>query len=185
MRSLSASLAATAALAAVAAASSCYDGLYMIVARGTDEVPGPGSMGAVADLVASKIPHSKVIGVPYPATFNHYTESEYDGAKEVRLMAMSYASECPGKKMALLGYSQVRPWSFFVAEPSPCPVPYRCCCSRGCHTHRFCCCVVAADILVAVDKRAPKPPAMPSAEAARPRFPTSQPCRPRSRKTVG
>ncbi|KAJ5601415.1 hypothetical protein N7510_010949 [Penicillium lagena] len=110
-------------VAAVAAAtnSSCADGLYMIVARGTLEpkIASPqgyfpadtGSPGYVAQLIAAKIKGSKIAGVKYPASMQDpsYAKSEDDGAATMLQMAKEYHSSCPSSKMALLGYSQIFP----------------------------------------------------------------------------
>jgi acetylxylan esterase len=104
-------LAAAMATAAAAAASSnpnnCTQGLYMIVARGTGEPAGVGSMGVVANQVAAQIPGSKVVAVDYAATFDDYLGSEYGGAKDLVTLVTDYHADCPEGKMALFGYSQV------------------------------------------------------------------------------
>lgn len=89
----------------------CADGLYMIVARGTNEDPGPGVMGtAVADVVADRIAGSEVVGLDYPASFGSpgYFESVADGGQAVKDAVEEYHAACPDGKMAVLGYSQVR-----------------------------------------------------------------------------
>lgn len=96
----------------------CTDGLYMIVARGTGEPAAAskdglypensGSPGYLAQLIAAQIKDSKIMGVDYPATLNDYVQSENDGANVMLQLANEYHSSCPGSKMALLGYSQVR-----------------------------------------------------------------------------
>jgi len=112
----------TAGLLATAAAaqnSNCTDGLYMIVARGTDEPAAAspkglypentGSPGYIAELIAAQIKDSQIMGVKYPASLEDpsYVQSENDGAATMLQMVNDYHSSCPGSKMALLGYSQV------------------------------------------------------------------------------
>ena len=109
MRSLSLLIAmAAASSSSAASASSCVDGLYMIVARGSDEAPGTGVTGAVADEAARQIKGSKVVGLAYPATFANYISSEQTGAQAMRSAVEDYHDKCPHSLMALLGYSQVR-----------------------------------------------------------------------------
>ncbi|KAH7310472.1 cutinase-domain-containing protein [Stachybotrys elegans] len=98
-----------AAGAGVAAQSStCADGLYMIVARGTNEDDGPGSMGELADRVAGRIQGSQVVGLEYPATFvdPFYAESVEAGAEAMREIVTRYHSDCPGSYFAVMGFSQ-------------------------------------------------------------------------------
>lgn len=105
------------AVATAAANSNCTDGLYMIVARGTDEPAAAskdglypvntGSPGYLAQLIEAQIKDSLIMGVEYPATLNDYVQSENDGATTMLQLAKEYHSSCPDSKMALLGYSQV------------------------------------------------------------------------------
>lgn len=97
--------------------TNCTDGLYMIVARGSEEQAAAsksglfpansGSPGYLAQLIAAQIKDSKIMGVEYPATLNNYIPSENEGANVMLQLANDYHSSCPGSKMALLGYSQV------------------------------------------------------------------------------
>lgn len=97
--------------------TNCTEGLYMIVARGSDEPAAAsksglfpansGSPGYLAQLIAAQIKGSKIMGVEYPATLNNYIPSENEGANVMLQLANDYHSSCPGSKMALLGYSQV------------------------------------------------------------------------------
>ncbi|CAI7565397.1 unnamed protein product [Penicillium discolor] len=96
--------------------TNCTEGLYMIVARGSDEPAAAsksglfpansGSPGYLAQLIAAQIKGSKIMGVEYPATLNNYIPSENEGADVMLQLANDYHSSCPGSKMALLGYSQ-------------------------------------------------------------------------------
>ena len=101
-------LLAAGAGAASAAATECSSGLHLIVARGTNEDSGPGSMGALAELVADRIKGSDVEGLDYPATMTDpdYITSVEEGADEMRETIRGYAKACPGNKVAVIGYSQ-------------------------------------------------------------------------------
>ncbi|KAJ5615419.1 hypothetical protein N7537_000533 [Penicillium hordei] len=95
----------------------CTDGLYMIVARGSEEQAAAsknglfpansGSPGYLAQLIAARIKDSKVVGVEYPATLDDYIPSENEGANVMLRLANEYHAPCPDSKMALLGYSQI------------------------------------------------------------------------------
>lgn len=95
--------------AAARAQYTCADGLYMVVARGTGEDPGPGEMGRVADLVADKIEGSRVVGLDYPATLggDGYMDSVMDGQSALKTEIEGYSKACPDGKIAVMGYSQV------------------------------------------------------------------------------
>ncbi|KAL2818713.1 cutinase-domain-containing protein [Aspergillus cavernicola] len=106
-------------LAAATAATNltCTDGLYMIVARGTEETAAArngfypansGSPGYVAQLIAAQIKDSIIMGVDYPATITDpsYVQSEEEGITTMLQLVNQYHSSCPNAKMALLGYSQ-------------------------------------------------------------------------------
>lgn len=118
MRSTSIALLAAAAGAAVAENSTdCSEGLHMIVARGTNEDAGPGSMGELADRVADRIKSSDVEGLDYPASLTDpdYVDSVSEGTSELRETIREYVKACPDSKLAVLGYSQVgifRNWSY-------------------------------------------------------------------------
>lgn len=92
----------------------------MIVARGSDEpqyppqIPGYGDLGRVVDRIKQRINDSDAYAVVYPAASavsqNPYqVESIRQGSEAARKAIMDYATECPGHKIALLGYSQVCP----------------------------------------------------------------------------
>ncbi|KAL6916066.1 hypothetical protein FSST1_007561 [Fusarium sambucinum] len=86
----------------------CYDGLFMIAARGTNEDKGSGRIGDIAEAVAKRINGSHVYGLDYPATFQEpdYEESEADGVKKLKDILGSYFYQCPKNKVAVFGYSQ-------------------------------------------------------------------------------
>jgi acetylxylan esterase len=88
--------------------SSCVDGLFMIVARGTNEDPGPGVTGLIAERIASRIKDSDVVALDYPATYTDplYTDSVNNGTQELSEVIRNYTESCPDGKMAVFGYSQ-------------------------------------------------------------------------------
>ena len=83
----------------------CYSGVYMIVARGSNEDAGEGTTSQVADLVAAAIPGSGRVAVDYPATITGplYPESVTQGINDAKAKIQAYISACPGGKIALLG----------------------------------------------------------------------------------
>jgi acetylxylan esterase len=107
-----ASAASLAAAAPVAPRQTCYSGFYMIVARGSDEAPGEGAPGAVADLIAASVPDSASVAVDYPATIVstsgiEYPESVIDGINDTIDKIQSYVDACgSASRIVLLGYSQ-------------------------------------------------------------------------------
>lgn len=90
------------------AATACAVGVHMIVARGSQEAPGEGMIGAIATKVQQYIPGSDSEAVDYPATISNYSRSEASGVAAMHNMIHSYVERCPSSKIALLGYSQVR-----------------------------------------------------------------------------
>lgn len=106
-------LAGTAAALAIRSTSdniTCTDSLYVLVGRGTNEAPGPGVSGALADKIAEKVKGTVVGAVNYPAKWSDpdYFVSESEGAKAVSDEIKQYTDKCPKAKIAYLGYSQVR-----------------------------------------------------------------------------
>ncbi|UQC79542.1 cutinase [Colletotrichum lupini] len=99
-------LAATAATAQNAT-STCATGVYIIVARGSNEAPGSGRIGSVANGTFAAIPGSQIAPLDYPATFDNYSTSVAAGAVALNAALTSYNARCPNSKVALLGYSQV------------------------------------------------------------------------------
>lgn len=88
--------------------SSCVDGLYMLVARGTGEELGPGITGLIADRIADRIDDSKVVAIEYPASLTDpvYTASVNNGSELVSAAVRNYTENCPDGKLAVFGYSQ-------------------------------------------------------------------------------
>ncbi|KAL7963774.1 carbohydrate esterase family 5 protein [Trichoderma compactum] len=103
---LSLSLLAASSTAAAATQPTCAKGLYMVVARGSEEPAGTGVTGNLTSQIAAKVPNSQVVPVDYPATLSDYETSEGDGVKAMQLLINNYSQACPGNKIAILGYSQ-------------------------------------------------------------------------------
>lgn len=87
----------------------CYSGVYMVIARGSNEDPGEGRPSLVADLVAAAIPGSGRVAVDYPATITGplYPTSVTDGIKDAIEKIESYIDTCgSSSRVVLIGYSQ-------------------------------------------------------------------------------
>lgn len=97
---------AASSLAAAQNSTSCASGVHMLVARGSDEAPGPGRMGIIADGVQEAIPGSNIESVAYPATFTDYPDSVGDGVEAMTDALTRYTQRCPDSKVVLMGYSQ-------------------------------------------------------------------------------
>lgn len=101
----------TASLALAAAArapSNCTtSGAHIIVARESGAPNGVSVMNLVAEEVASRCAGSDTAGVPYPADFSPYVESEGYGVGNLTEMVLDYRASCPDSKIVLMGYSQV------------------------------------------------------------------------------
>lgn len=90
-----------------AAAGPCPD-VEVVSARGTDEPPGPGSIGqAFIDSLTSKVPGRsfEVYGVNFPAS-NDLVRSSSAGANDARAHVQSTVANCPNTTIVLDGYSQ-------------------------------------------------------------------------------
>ncbi|KAK0642226.1 cutinase-domain-containing protein [Cercophora newfieldiana] len=88
------------------AEEACATGLHMIVVRGSNEEPGMGKIGVIAGNVSLAIPGSTSVGVEYPAAIDKYASSLAEGTTELVRLVGEYEKQCPGGKIALLGYSQ-------------------------------------------------------------------------------
>lgn len=104
-------LAALTAAAPVSTRQSCASGFYIIVARGSNEAPGEGKPGQVADLIEQMVPGSYSVAVDYPATIidddGSYPESVTDGINDTEDKIKSYVAACgSGSRIVLVGYSQ-------------------------------------------------------------------------------
>ena len=85
--------------------SSCSK-LHMIVARGSTEPQGEGSVRAITAQIQNLVSGSSSEGIMYPATLEDYQSSESQGAAAMVQAITNYAQACPDSKIALLGYSQ-------------------------------------------------------------------------------
>lgn len=105
-------LAAAAVIPSVSAQNggntTCAQGLYMIVARGSNEPEGEGRLGPIVDTVLGRIRGSDAIGLDYPATIDDpvYMESVAEGGKAMKSAVEEYHDACPNGRIAVLGYSQ-------------------------------------------------------------------------------
>ncbi|KUI62785.1 Acetylxylan esterase 2 [Cytospora mali] len=81
-------------------------GAHIIVARESGAPNGVSVMDTVAEEVAARCPGSDISGVPYPAEFNPYVESEGEGIGNLTEMVLDYQSCCPDSQVVLMGYSQ-------------------------------------------------------------------------------
>lgn len=114
--SLTLSLLAASSTAAAATTTTCAKGLYMVVARGSEEPAGTGVTGNLTSQIAARVPDSQVVAVDYPASFDDYEASEGDGVKAMQQVLNSYGEACPGNKIAVLGYSQVWKRLYYWSE---------------------------------------------------------------------
>lgn len=79
----------------------------MIVARGSTEAAGEGKPGAVADLIAARVPGSASVAVNYPATLDNYPSSVTAGINDAKAKVQSYVDACgDSSRIVLIGYSQ-------------------------------------------------------------------------------
>ncbi|OLN88112.1 Acetylxylan esterase 1 [Colletotrichum chlorophyti] len=110
MRTKTTTAAVTGLLAATAAAqnstSTCATGVHLIVARGSNEAPGSGRIGSVADGVVAAVPGSQIEPLVYPASFDNYSSSVATGVEAMKIALTQYSTRCPSSKVALLGFSQ-------------------------------------------------------------------------------
>lgn len=107
--SISTVLLSSFANAAPAANPACQNPIHILVARGSNQAPGTGSIGAVSDQMKLYAPKAHVQAVKYPATTDNpaYTDSLKTGTLNLQRMIRNVVDECPNAKIALLGYSQV------------------------------------------------------------------------------
>lgn len=101
------SLCVAAALASpieLEARQACPDA-YIITARGSNETPGEGTLGAVSQNILSRVPGMS-IGVDYIATLDNYEFSQAQGVMVMTDMVKARVNECPEAKIVLMGYSQ-------------------------------------------------------------------------------
>jgi acetylxylan esterase len=90
----------------------CVSGLYIIVARGSDEDPGEGKLAQVSSLIKDRVPGSMSVAVDYPAAIidesSIYPTSVSDGVSNTMQQVQTYVDTCgSASRIVLLGYSQV------------------------------------------------------------------------------
>ncbi|KAF5720353.1 acetylxylan esterase precursor [Fusarium mundagurra] len=86
--------------------SSCVSGAHIVASRGSLEPRGPGIIGAVAQQIHQRIPHSDTVSLEYPAIYNPYQPSQMEGVAALSVMLAQYVTVCPNTKIILLGFSQ-------------------------------------------------------------------------------
>ncbi|PHH65026.1 hypothetical protein CDD81_3424 [Ophiocordyceps australis] len=87
-----------------AMALTCSPGLYVLVARGTFELPGAGIFGLIPKTLAERTSANITTApIDYPASLSKpgYTESVKAGGQAVHDAIDEYASACPDGKMAV------------------------------------------------------------------------------------
>ncbi|KAK1977592.1 cutinase [Colletotrichum cereale] len=78
----------------------------IIVARGSVEAQGTGLLGSIAKNASAQIPGSIVTPLVYPAELNPYAPSVAAGVTNMTTLLNQQATQCPGTKIVLMGYSQ-------------------------------------------------------------------------------
>ncbi|GAB7366223.1 hypothetical protein MBLNU230_g7782t1 [Neophaeotheca triangularis] len=96
----------------------CVSGLYILVARGSNEDVTSGRTDEVAGLIQAEVPNSRTENINYPAAIipsgdgslsisDLYPASVAAGAGDVKNKIRNYVDTCgPDSQIALLGYSQ-------------------------------------------------------------------------------
>ncbi|KJX96523.1 acetylxylan esterase like protein [Zymoseptoria brevis] len=86
---------------------SCVSGLYILVARGSGQAAGEGSVATVADMIEARVPNSLSDAVVYPATFENYFGSVNTGIDNAKSKIRAYVDQCgESSRIALVGFSQ-------------------------------------------------------------------------------
>ncbi|WP_306355945.1 MULTISPECIES: cutinase family protein [unclassified Nocardia] len=84
--------------------------VYLIVARGSNEDPGPGAMARLVTRIKEATDRPiEDVSVAYPATAEsipNYAASAAKGAAEVRRLLTAAVAACPDREIVMLGYSQ-------------------------------------------------------------------------------
>jgi len=79
---------------------------HLIVARGSLESPGPGSMATLAEKIIAANPGTTVESIEYPATIDNYATSSVNGTMATEQQLTAFVQKCPSSKVAMLGFSQ-------------------------------------------------------------------------------
>jgi predicted esterase len=86
-------------------------GLYILVARGSNQAAGEGTVGPVADAIEALVPGSVSQAIDYPATIisgdSNYITSVIQGINDTKTKIQNYVAACgASSKIALVGFSQ-------------------------------------------------------------------------------
>ncbi|KAK4543523.1 hypothetical protein LTR36_005418 [Oleoguttula mirabilis] len=87
------------------ASTTCYDGVFVIVARGSEETQGQSVLETIVSGVTAAIPNSGSNEVVYPALLSFWNSAP-TGATNAQQQMQDYYEACPDGKMILMGYSQ-------------------------------------------------------------------------------
>ncbi|KAF2159745.1 carbohydrate esterase family 5 protein [Zasmidium cellare ATCC 36951] len=81
---------------------------HILVARGSLEPPGYGSIGAIKDRILARVPGSTAEAVDYPAVIKpSYVDSETDGVVAMKGLIGGFIANCDAKiPLVLMGFSQ-------------------------------------------------------------------------------
>lgn len=90
---------------AVRTRSPCYDGVFTLVSRGSEEPQGQSVLETIAGGIATAIPGSGSNEVVYPALLSFWNSAPI-GVTNAQQQLQEYYEQCPDGKMVLLGYSQ-------------------------------------------------------------------------------
>ncbi|KXN88519.1 Acetylxylan esterase [Leucoagaricus sp. SymC.cos] len=95
-------------VSAVSAPTSPCATVHIIAARGSEEAPGPGVIGALVKQVQQQS-HQTVssAAVKYPADLTNYPKSVDERVAATKAMSKKQTSKCPHQNIVLVGYSQV------------------------------------------------------------------------------
>jgi len=83
--------------------------VHIIAARASTEPQGPGIIGSLVSAVQSASSQTvSTNSVVYPATLTSYPSSSSQGTAALKTLLTNQVNACPGQKIVLVGYSQVR-----------------------------------------------------------------------------
>lgn len=85
--------------------TTCYSGVFTLVARGSEEVQGQSVLETIASAITAAIPNSGHNEVVYPALLSFWN-SAGTGVTNAQQQLQDYYQACPDGKTILLGYSQ-------------------------------------------------------------------------------
>ncbi|KAK5760643.1 hypothetical protein LTS12_009180 [Elasticomyces elasticus] len=85
--------------------SQCYDGIFTLVSRGSEEPQGQSVLETIAGGIAAALPGSGSNEVVYPALLSFW-DSAPIGVTNAQQQLQDYYEQCPNGKIVLLGYSQ-------------------------------------------------------------------------------